>query len=849
MRRSIITLAFLGFACVLSAASLSAADPGLQQAQPVDVDRVPLELFTRSQVSSPGGQLLPVDNTTFWSKESLPGGTAGRYRVMSCVAPDSNIFYVMGGQAPSAVATAYRYNILTNTWSTIAPMPGANANQMAAFWVDNGGGTDSSGIFVVCRYSPTYARTSYRWRRATNTWDTIPWPPGPTTSTYQAGTMCAVVGDSLYFMARTSASVCSLWRYSIRQGTWASIGQVPGYAYYGAMTTYGGKIWQIGSYPISPALPTALLCYDPPTRTWLSKASPSWADSAGGNSTHLVGIPGGKLVLYGGGDGWYPRRGINVYDTTANTWSPEMDRLPQPDLGGGYGAVDSAGTVGIHLACGEINYPSPILNVNMHWRGRYIPPPPNDVKLDAILAPTRFEQGVSVTPIVRIRNTGTAAQTSVPVYVTADSAGTLIYSANTTWTGTLNPGDTARVTFTTGFPVGARGLLYGVTSWTALAGDQNPSNDTARFTGTVVGVPNRYFKQEWSWNSPRTTGGCYGVTGVQDSLVWVNLGYLAPFKTYILRFSDQAVLDSFTQYATGSYGYFDMTYIPAENAVYAGTSVTNRMDKINGTTKALISSYILTGSPYNNWLLSMAHDGDSLYSSYFNTYGVYKFSVTGTNARRVLTAFPGTIVPFGLGYDDNKGTMYGFDGSYTGGIVQYGMPDFAHLLDTTLAGPGPGALFSGGEVFKDTFLLFTQQAPTLTTWCYRIIPKELDYGVAAIVSPTGQVDTNEVVIPGARWQNYHALQSGTFTAYYSLENPSGTRVYTESRTITGLLAGEDTLLYFLPYNVGMDTGTWTVRCSTYADGDNTPANDVLESTFRVVLSSQPPPPGGWTEIA
>ena len=87
----------------------------------------------------------------------------------------------------------------------------------------------------------------------------------------------------------------------------------------------------------------------------------------------------------------------------------------------------------------------------------------------------------------------------------------------------------------------------------------------------------------------------------------------------------------------------------------------------------------------------MACDGDSLYSSYFGNYGLYKFSLTGTNARQFKTAFPGAIVPFGLAYDDTKATMYGFTGNYDGGIVQYDMPDVAHLLDTTLAGPDPAA--------------------------------------------------------------------------------------------------------------------------------------------------------------
>ncbi|MFO7649790.1 MAG: hypothetical protein R6X13_00415, partial [bacterium] len=157
-------------------------------------------------------------------------------------------------------------------------------------------------------------------------------------------------------------------------------------------------------------------------------------------------------------------------------------------------------------------------------RIRYELPVANDIALDAILEPARFYSNTDVTPVVRIKNRGTASQSAIPVYVTADSAGTVIYSANATYAGPLAAGDTASVAMSTSFHVGGKGPLYGVTAWSALSGDQNPSNDTARVTGLASGAPNRYFKQEWSWTSPRTTGGCYGVTGVQDSLVWVNLG-------------------------------------------------------------------------------------------------------------------------------------------------------------------------------------------------------------------------------------------------------------------------------------------------------------------------------------
>ncbi|MFO7651113.1 MAG: CARDB domain-containing protein, partial [bacterium] len=78
-------------------------------------------------------------------------------------------------------------------------------------------------------------------------------------------------------------------------------------------------------------------------------------------------------------------------------------------------------------------------------RIRYEVPVPNDIALDAILEPARFYSNTDVTPVIRIKNRGTASQSAIPVYVTADSAGTVIYSANATYAGPLAAGDTASV--------------------------------------------------------------------------------------------------------------------------------------------------------------------------------------------------------------------------------------------------------------------------------------------------------------------------------------------------------------------------------------------------------------------
>ncbi|MFO7638096.1 MAG: T9SS type A sorting domain-containing protein [bacterium] len=111
-------------------------------------------------------------------------------------------------------------------------------------------------------------------------------------------------------------------------------------------------------------------------------------------------------------------------------------------------------------------------------------PVANDVGVSAILAPAGNMMPGSIAPRVTIRNFGSAPQSNIPVHMVIDDAGTPVYTANLTHPGPLAPGATADVTFSPNWnaTVGS----YGVTSWTLLAGDENPGNDTARGTVTVI---------------------------------------------------------------------------------------------------------------------------------------------------------------------------------------------------------------------------------------------------------------------------------------------------------------------------------------------------------------------------
>ncbi len=127
---------------------------------------------------------------------------------------------------------------------------------------------------------------------------------------------------------------------------------------------------------------------------------------------------------------------------------------------------------------------------------------------------------------------------------------------------------------------------------------------------------------------------------------------------------------------------------------------------------------------------------------------------------------------------------------------------------------------------------------------FRVILQNADVAVTAIYSPVGVMDTMTEVEPRARWRNFGAIPV-RWRAFLALVNPAGERVYSQQLEIAGR-AGADTIVRFVPFNVGQDTGYWTVRCSTFAASDPNPANDVMQSRFFVARGMVWPE--GWVEV-
>ncbi|MEO0073119.1 MAG: T9SS type A sorting domain-containing protein [candidate division WOR-3 bacterium] len=141
-----------------------------------------------------------------------------------------------------------------------------------------------------------------------------------------------------------------------------------------------------------------------------------------------------------------------------------------------------------------------------------------------------------------------------------------------------------------------------------------------------------------------------------------------------------------------------------------------------------------------------------------------------------------------------------------------------------------------------------------------IVKPDIDVAVTAIHQPYGTVDTGSPVLPQISYAN-HGASPAVFDAFIAIRNPQGSLVYSESITAVELAAGADTFLQFPLFNVGKDTGTWTVRCSTWAEYDTFSANNTLSGTFSVrarylgwqemtslPAGAKPVKDGGWLAI-
>jgi hypothetical protein len=431
-----------------------------------------------------------------------------------------------------------------------------------------------------------------------------------------------------------------------------------------------------------------------------------------------------------------------------------------------------------------------------------------DLGVDAIRSPTVVINPSAVTPVVRVKNFGTSAQSSIPVHCWIDSAGTRIYNQTDTIPGPLAAYDTIHVSFPN-WTTGSLGNQYLMTAFTDMTGDQYRNNDTAKTTVTTFLV-SETLAAPWASTTPTLDGNI--ASGEWSDAVRWDISDVAG-EGGIVYAPNSAIL--YCKHDS-DYVYYAMDLPPAttrDNLDQFGPYVDENYDR----------AWSADSSEGNHWMIFNVRDTAAYRAipSYWTTYapGV-------ATSRSSLTSghlqFEARVHKGAAKWDYNINP-----GGATVGLYVYASdnPGTKHLGHwPTLM---PSASWNNAAAYG-TLILVVKFVP--------------DAGCVGIAAPIGAHDTSVQILPQARVKNY-GIAATTFTATFDIFDAGHASVYSNTATFTLPAGGED-LHTFAEWAKPHAVGAYTTRCSTFCAQDTTPGNNVKTSAFSI--STAPP---GWVQKA
>jgi len=246
-----------------------------------------------------------------------PTLTPARYAFQAALGTD-NMLYVAGGQTADTIPTVFadmqRFNYLTNSWSSLAPMP-TPAGQVVS-------GAANGKVFVAGGFTGGTSVTNILriYDIAANTWSLgapIPASPGVEAA---AG---AVVNGKFFVMGGDDFTngLNTTYIYDIATNTWTTGATLPDFRTNTYATAYNGMVYLYGGV-ILPAFTTVdtLLRYDPVANSWTNLGS---AGTGGrGNYGAISPYGSGQLLITDGAlNTGASSTSTHIYNVASNSFS------------------------------------------------------------------------------------------------------------------------------------------------------------------------------------------------------------------------------------------------------------------------------------------------------------------------------------------------------------------------------------------------------------------------------------------------------------------------------------------------------------------------------------------------
>jgi N-acetylneuraminic acid mutarotase len=277
---------------------------------------------------SAGGYTSSAETNAFYRYEAatdnwavlppLPAALA-RARGVYSFHPNQGGFFVFGGVNQSTVLdTTYFYDVATNTWSTLAPMP---APRYLPNVVSYG-----SKILVIGGHDGN-AETNQTWEYdpEANTWNTgradIP--------VAMAGSAASANGQFIYLVSHLNGGAGSNlhYRYDVLFNTWTLMPPAPAALYQPIGATLGGQNVVVGgpNHANAPSGPhTGTYLYDTGHNVWSTGPNTNIGHASAGGAS----LVGNRLLVVGGHN--YASGNTNVAEISVTSCAPTPSPTPTP---------------------------------------------------------------------------------------------------------------------------------------------------------------------------------------------------------------------------------------------------------------------------------------------------------------------------------------------------------------------------------------------------------------------------------------------------------------------------------------------------------------------------------------
>ena len=272
---------------------------------------------------------IPVCYTPgLWTNGAPAPGRIADYAFVG----DSSNFYIIGGYNGSNVSTVWKYNSISNTWTTLAPLPTSTRRATAALY--NGKIYVAGGITFT-----NYSDVLYIYNIANNSWST---GTNMRAARY-SGAMGAYNGYLFVAGGFNSGNYYSdVQVYNIASNTWTFGTTAPNPIYEAGYATIGQYLYIVGGHNASGSINVSKRL-DMTTGTW--DTGPAWTPS---RYNFGLATDGARLYAMGGQGAGATGREVNELDITnwpSSSWNTSTRELPTGRAGnnGGYYSTARAG--------------------------------------------------------------------------------------------------------------------------------------------------------------------------------------------------------------------------------------------------------------------------------------------------------------------------------------------------------------------------------------------------------------------------------------------------------------------------------------------------------------------------